>query len=172
MLFLDLVALLLAAIACASDLRARRIPNSVVLLGFALGLTGNLLIAGPVGIGSSLAGGVVGLVLFLPFFVLGGMGGGDVKLMGALGSIVGPWSILQLALAAAGVGGCCALIVAVWSGRLGEILRNIARLFGFWARHGLLPSPEQSLETPGALKIPYAVPILIGTLFITLGGWR
>ena len=172
LLSVDLLALLLAAVSCASDLRTRRIPNSIVLVGSAVGLITNALIAGPTGVGSSLAGGAVGLALFLPFFVLGGMGGGDVKLMAALGSLLGPGSILRLAVAAAVVGGCCALIVAAWNGRLGEMLRNTARLLAFWARSGLVPSPEQNLEAAGALKIPYAVPILVGTLFVALGGWR
>jgi len=168
----DLLALLLAAVACASDIRTRRIPNSIVLIGSAAGLTVNALIDGATGVGASLAGGVVGLCLFLPFFVLGGMGGGDVKLMAALGSILGPGSIFRLAAAAAVVGGACALVTAAWNGRLGEMLRNTARLVSFWARSGLVPSPEQNLRTPGALKIPYAVPILMGTLFVALGGWR
>jgi prepilin peptidase CpaA len=168
----NVLALLLAAIGCASDLRARRIPNSIVLAGFVAGLTVNALIGGVTGVGSSLAGGAIGLALFLPFFVLGGMGGGDVKLMAALGSLVGPRDVVRLALAAAVVGGCFALVVAARNRRLRDVFRSTARLFAFWARSGLAPSPEQTLENPAALRIPYAVPILLGTLLVALGPVR
>ncbi len=165
----NVLALLLAGIGCASDLRTRRIPNSIVLTGFATGLSVNALLAGATGIGSSLAGGAIGLALFLPFFALGGMGGGDVKLLAALGSLVGPRDVVRLALAAAVVGGGFALVVAARNGRFRDVLRSTARLLLFWVRSGLLPSPEQTLENPAALRIPYAVPILLGTLLVALG---
>jgi len=168
----DLFALLLAGIACVSDLRTRRIPNSIVLAGFGAGLIFNGLVAGVPGVGSSLAGGAIGLALFLPFFALGGMGGGDVKLLAALGSLVGPRDIVGLALAAAIAGGFFALIVAARNGRVREILRSTGRLLAFWARSGLLPSPEQTLENPAALRLPYAVPMLLGTLLVALGRAR
>src|SRR5262249_42665906 len=118
-----------------------------------------------------LGGAVLGLALFLPIFMLGGMGGGDVKLMAALGSLVGPMGVLGIALAAALAGGVLALFAAFWSGRLVSTLNGIAELLWLWWCAGVSPSPDLKLGNPATLKIPYALPIAAGTLFVALGHW-
>jgi len=164
-------ALILAAAGSVTDLRSRRIPNRLVVVGLVLGAALNARAAGLAGVGSSLAGGSLGLALFLPIFLLGGMGGGDVKLMAALGSMVGPMGIVRIALAAALAGGLLALMAAWWSGRLLSTLNGIAALLWLWWCAGIRPSPDLKLGNPSALKIPYALPIAAGTLFVALGRW-
>ena len=167
------LAFILAGIACISDLRSRRIPNALVAIGVVLGLSLNASFAGLRGIGWSLAGGGLGLALFLPFFAFGGMGGGDVKLLAGLGAFLGPREVVGVALAAALTGGLLALAVAVRERRLLETLKGIARLLRSWATLGTEPVPDLSLQNPAALKIPYAVPLAAGALFVALtgGGW-
>src|SRR6185436_20859653 len=93
-----LVVLSVAMVACVTDIRSRRIPN-VLTFGAAVaavlfpGAT-----AGTSGLLVALGGWVVGLLLFLPFFALGGMGGGDVKLLAALGAWIGPRDAFMLAI--------------------------------------------------------------------------
>ena len=162
---------LLSAAACWTDLRARRIPNALVLLGLAAGLFLNARAEGIAGIGSSLLGFAVGLALFLPFMLLGGMGGGDVKLLAALGSLVGPGDVVKLALVAALAGGALALARVAWEGRLRSTLAGMAGLVLFWMSTGLRPSPELNLSNPSTIRIPYAVAIAAGTIGVTLFPW-
>jgi prepilin peptidase CpaA len=169
---IHLVAIWTAAAAGFTDLRTRRIPNSLVLIALAGGLCLNAFAGGALGVLRSLAGAGLGLALFLPFFVLGGMGGGDVKLLAALGSLVGPLEVVQLALVTALLGGALAVAVAAWEKRLASTCRSVVSLLSFWIQGGLKPSPEVNLERKGALKIPYAVPVAFGTLAVVLLRWN
>lgn len=168
---ITLTALLLATLACLTDLRSRRIPNALTCLGLAAGLALNARAEGLSGVVSSLGGGLIGLALFLPFMMLGGMGAGDVKLMAALGCLVGPTGILRLALVAALAGGLLALLRVGWEGRLRATLTGMAGLLLFWFSTGLRPSPELHLSNPSTIRIPYAIPIAAGTIVATLGPW-
>jgi prepilin peptidase CpaA len=166
-----LVAIMIAGIACITDLRSRRISNRLVMTGLALGLFMNLLLGGCAGLGWSLLGGLLGLAIFFPFFALGGMGAGDVKLLACLGAVLGPKDLLAVALVGAVVGGVLALVIAAVNGRLRSTLQGIASLLAFWAAGGLRPSPVLNLDSPGTLKIPYAVPVAAGTLLVLLSRW-
>ena len=165
------LAILIAACACITDLRSRRIPNRLVLSGLVLGLSINLAFGGVRAFGWSLLGGLAGLALFLPFFALGGMGAGDVKLLACLGAILGPGDLMLVALVGALLGGVMALTVATVQGRLGGTLKNCASLIAFWMAAGLKPSPAHQLDNPETLKIPYAVPVAAGTLVVLLSRW-
>jgi len=166
-----LVAIMIAGIACITDLRSRRISNRLVMTGLVLGLLMNLLIGSWAGLGWSLLGGLLGLAIFFPFFALGGMGAGDVKLLACLGAVLGPKDLLAVALVGAVIGGVLALVVAAVNGRLRSTLQGIASLLAFWATGGLRPSPVLNLDSPGTLKIPYAVPVAAGTLLVLLSRW-
>lgn len=167
-----LVAIMIASIACLTDLRSRRISNRLVLTGLVLGLVMNLCMGGWSGLGWSLLGGLLGLAIFFPFFALGGMGAGDVKLLSCLGAVLGPRDLLSVALVGAVIGGVLALVVAAVNGRLRSTLQGIGSLLAFWATGGLRPSPILNLDSPGTLKIPYAVPVAAGTLLVLLSRWR
>mgnify|MGYP001767611129 CR=1 FL=1 len=72
------------------DLKYKRIPNPLTLSGAILGLAINGLTLWPDGILQSLLGFAIGFSLFLPGYLLGMTGGGDLKLMAAVGSLLGP----------------------------------------------------------------------------------
>ena len=166
-----LAAIIVAGIACLTDLRSRRISNRLVLAGATFGMLLNLVSGGLPSLGWSLLGGLLGLGLFLPFFALGGMGAGDVKLLACLGTILGPGDLLAVALVGAIIGGVLALGVAMAHGRLRSTLMGIGTLVAFWATGGLRPSPVLNLESPETLKIPYAVPVAAGTFLVLLSRW-
>jgi len=163
--------ILLAGAACVTDLLWRKVPHPLVIAGLVLGIGLNAWGQGWRGAFMSLAGALLGFALFLPFFALGGMGAGDVKLLAALGSLLGPADLVKTALAAAVAGGLMALAAAAWTGRLLATFRGIGNLFSYWAAGGLRPSPELTLASPSALKIPYAVPVAAGALLIVLSHW-
>ena len=113
--------------AAVIDLRTRRIPNALTAslagAGFLLAATG----LGRVGVMAALAGGLAGVLLMLPGHMFGGTGAGDVKLLGAIGTLLGPGDTFRACLVAMIAGGVLALIVAVHRGRLRQIGRPVDR---------------------------------------------
>jgi prepilin peptidase CpaA len=104
---------ILLAIAVFSDLRRRRIPNTLTFSAVGLGITWAGWFEGQPGLSFAVCGLAVGLFVFLPFYLLGACGAGDVKLMAAAGTYLGPQgALLAVALsliAGAVVGGFIAL---------------------------------------------------------------
>jgi prepilin peptidase CpaA len=165
----QLAPLLVAAIACGTDLKSRRIPNWLTL-GAAAGAFGFFLAGnGWHGLAWSAGGWTVGLAMFFPFFLLRGIGGGDIKLVAALGAWVGASGAMWLGLYAAIAGGPIALVMALSRGYTKQAFANMWGLFGFWRVAGLRPHPGLTLETAqsGAPRLPYALPIAMG-LVMTL----
>ena len=78
-----------------SDLKVRRIPNFFTLPGILVGFILNFLLFGVPGLKSSALGFLIGFGFFLIFYLFGGMGAGDVKLMGAVGALIGYPMIIQ-----------------------------------------------------------------------------
>src|SRR5262245_60930961 len=105
----QIVALVLSAVACWTDVRTRRIPHLLTFGGPAVALVFALTTGGPMGLLRSALGWLAGAGLFVPCFVLGGMGAGDVKLVGCLGAWLGPMMAVYLDLYAAIAGGVMAL---------------------------------------------------------------
>src|SRR5688572_3175440 len=103
--------LILSGIACVCDLRTRRIPNLLTFGGAALAIFYSIWVSGPGGLITSGGGWLVGAALFMPMFLLGGMGAGDVKLAACLGAWLGPGTALLVALYSAIAGGVMAVVV-------------------------------------------------------------
>lgn len=163
------VVLAVGVIACVTDVRTRKIPN-VLTFGAAAGaLVFHLVAGGLPALALSAAGWLVGLALFLPFFLLKGMGAGDVKLLAALGAWMGPMQVVWLALFTSLAGGVMALVVALSAGHLRTMFRNLGDMLLFWYVAGPRPVPEQTLDRSGSPRLAYAIPIFVGAV-ITL--WR
>jgi prepilin peptidase CpaA len=103
------IAALIGILATAEDLRRRTISNKTVVGALVLGLGTQTALYGFQGLGSALAGTAAGFLVFLVFFLLGGMGGGDIKLMAGFGAIVGLGRIFQAALLTAILGAIFAM---------------------------------------------------------------
>jgi prepilin peptidase CpaA len=80
------------------DCRSRRVPNALVGAGFCVALVASLFHAGPASLGllPALAAAAVGLAALMPFFMLGMMGAGDVKVFAVLGAWCGMSALLDL----------------------------------------------------------------------------
>ena len=145
------------AFAIYGEVRYRRIPNWLTLGGMVLGL-GAAFIEGWLPaltdsfLGLAVAGGV-----FLPFCLLGVVGGGDMKLMAAVGAIVGYPAVLATLTDTCLAGGLLAIGIMAWNGMLLTTFSNAFRiLFG-------MPRKSRGLRRPP--MVPYGVAIAAGTLF-------
>ena len=155
-------AVALAVAACAFDLRTRRIPNALTFGAAAAGFLFHGLFSGLAGFGWSVAGWAVGLLLFLPLFLLRGMGGGDVKLLAAIGAWIGPGTVIWVALFASIAGGVFALALALTRGYTRQAFTNLWGLLSYWKVMGMRPNPALTLETAPASRLPYALPMAAG----------
>ena len=162
----DMAVLLVGLVACVTDLKSRRIPNVLTF-----GASGAALVfwtwsAGAAGLGLSVAGWAVGCALFVPWFMLGGMGAGDVKLLAALGAWVGPRDALWFALCAGLAGGVFAVAVSLVTGYFRESVGNLWGLLMFWRVAGVQPLPELTLASARGPRLPYAIPITVGAVTV------
>jgi prepilin peptidase CpaA len=155
--------------ACATDVTSRRVPNVLTGPAVVAGLLAHTALAGGHGAGAALLGFAAGLAAFFPFFALGGMGGGDVKLMAALGTWIGWSPVLWTALYGSVAGGVMAIGLGLARGYLRQALSNVGGLFLIWWVQGVRPVPALTLEHGKGPRLPYAIPIFVG-LVVTL--WR
>ena len=137
-----------ASIALVTDLRQRRIPNWLTLSALLAGIFVNLWLRGVDGGLEALAGAAIGFCALIPFYAIRAVGAGDVKLLAAIGALVGPAGLIP---------------VAVYGGLVGGIM-SIYLL----ARHGRLTFTVQQamtmrmLPAGSGIKAPYAVAIAGG----------
>lgn len=107
------------------DLRSKRIPNYLTLTGIILGIIINIYSNGRQGLVFSLFGTFIGLLMLLIPFILGGMGGGDVKLMAAIGALKG-WRFVLLTTIYSGlVGGIIIIIIIIKQKKLLITLKRV-----------------------------------------------
>jgi prepilin peptidase CpaA len=156
--------IVLGAAAAATDAATRRIPNALTLGAAVVAAAFAAATGGVHALIWSVAGFAVGLLLFLPLFALRAMGGGDVKLMAAFGAWLGPALVCWVAVYGAIAGGLLALPLLIWRGRLGTTLGNMWAIVAHWRREGVKPHPVATLDNPGAVRMPYALPIALGAL--------
>lgn len=158
---------LLLCTAAWYDVRTAKVPNwltyggAVAGLAFwtiagATGASSNIPTAG-VGFGESFAALLTGLMPVLVFYLLGGFGGGDVKLAGAAGAMCGTWRCaLSMLFGGLVVVMLMAIIVMV---RRRLVRRTASRLFGAALTLAARARPEFPDDGP---RIPVAMALAVG----------
>jgi prepilin peptidase CpaA len=146
------------------DVKSRRVPNFVTGPGFLLGLSIHLALGGWRQLLTSFAGGLICGLIFLVFYLAGGMGAGDVKLIAAVGSIAGLSHVSYLLVLTAIAGGLMAIGLALFRGRLRETVMNVAVLATHHSQEGLRPHPDLNVTNVQTLRLPYALAIAAGSL--------
>ncbi|MBT9152144.1 MAG: hypothetical protein DDT35_00358 [Firmicutes bacterium] len=134
------------------DLGERRIPNVLTFTGMALGLMLQVAFHGWAGLASSLLGLALGFLLLFPLFALGKFGGGDVKLLAAIGALRGLHFIWRASLLGLFFGGVLALGLLVYHREFGYVTMGFA--------HGGYRTQR---------TYPYSPAIALGVLFADLG---
>ena len=153
-----LVILVTAAI---NDVRFQKIPNILSLSTIGVGFAYHLWQSGLQGLLFSLGGTLLGMAFLILFYLGGKMGAGDVKLMGAVGSILGPSGVFKAFLFTAVVGGIYAIILLLCRGRLIETLERISLSL----KQSFLTTKPTFITDDGktAPVLYYALAIWIGT---------
>ena len=162
---LDLILFTSLAVSLYTDLKYKKIYNKILLPAFLSAMIYHICFGGLPEIKDSLQGLFLGLaVLFIPF-AMGGIGAGDVKLMGLIGVCKGPAFVWPAFLATALAGGLIALYILIRQKRLAETIKAIK--YTLLTLIGLLPRENpfvngQMVTTP--TTFPYGVAITAGTI--------
>jgi prepilin peptidase CpaA len=155
--------LVLAVLAAAwVDIRERRIPNALTLAMVLVALGGRAVFGGGPLV-DGLFGAGLALVIMLPLFAMGGVGGGDAKLLIGVGAFLGPKGFIVAMLATALAGGLMSVLYAVRRGVILPVLLNAGGL----ARYALSAGragERTTAQSEGAVNVPYGVAIAAGTL--------
>ncbi len=119
------IAVLVGLAATVDDLARRQIANWIPAAALAGGFGWQIGQDGWMGAVHALAGAAAGFAVYLVFYLLGGMGGGDVKLMAGFGALLGTGRLIEAALWTAGVGGLIALGVLGYQSLQRRFLKKI-----------------------------------------------
>lgn len=151
------------AVATVSDLRTRRIPNVLTASMIGLGLGLAALGASGISMPASILGFFLGLLLMMPGYALGATGAGDVKLMAAVGALVGPALVIPAFLFTAIAGGVLAVIVAARRKRLGATIARTGRLVTAPGE-----APKEIRAAASVSRFAYGPAIAAGTVLAVL----
>lgn len=149
--------------ASVTDLRSRRIPNRLTYSTMIGGLIFYSIHSGLSGFLTSMGGLFFGLALLIVFYLAGGMGAGDVKLMAAVGSLLGPQGVFEAFLGTGLIGGIYALMILGAKGYLPDTLRRFGLMLKtyFVTRKFIYIPPPREEKPP---RLCYGVAISLGTL--------
>jgi prepilin peptidase CpaA len=155
------------------DFRFRRVPNWLVLVALILGIALNVFLFELPGLWLALKGLGLAFLIYFPLYLVRGMGAGDVKLMAAVGALVGPSNWFGIFLITAVLGGLMALFLVLTKGRarrtfgnIGHILRSLVYRQAPYAGR-----PELDVQTPHGVRLPHAVVIALGAMaFLAAAG--
>ena len=169
--FMELLLLGILIICCYTDLKERRILNVVVLPALVIALLLQFIQNGGTGILSWVLGTLAGIALLFIPFALGGIGAGDVKLLGVVGSFKGTAFALQVFLVAAIIGGIISFALLLKEKRLGQSLFNVGKALKVFLFSCFRIFNLNKLDQENIVAIPYGIAIALGAIVCLAGGW-
>ena len=162
---------MLAATLCAIggavyDVRSSRIPNWLTYSGLGTAVAVRALWGGWPTLKQGLWGALLGAGILFLFFLVRGIGAGDVKLMAAVGAWVGLDGALKVLIATAFAGGVLALVYMIFYKQVASTFRNLGSILKYHFTRGIRPHPRLSLQSPQTIRMPYGLAIAAGTLYL------
>jgi len=158
-----------------TDIKSQRIPNLITFPTAITALAYHTIVHGVDGLFFGFGGLALGIGCFLPFYLAGGMGAGDAKLLGSVGAILGPKAVLVAALLTVIIGGVYAILVLIIRRTACRALiyrlTTMFKTFLYTRQVISIPASEQE-NTP---KLCYGVAIALGTtlyLLMEMMGYR
>lgn len=167
---IELILLPLVIGAAVYDMRYRRIPNWLNVTGAILGLAMNawLIVDGRPwpGLFFSLKGLALGFGAYFMLYAIRAMGAGDVKLMAAVGALVGWEDWVGIFIFTAIIGGISAVVLALARGRLKDTFFNVGFILSEFkrGRPAYLKKEELDVKSSKALRQPHGAVIAISTI--------
>ena len=162
-IILVLIVLLTAAV--ATDLKRHRIPNLLLWPALTLALMLHMTSGGVDGLITAIGGLELGIAMLLPLYSVGGMGAGDVKLLGIVGSFLGPWGAVVAGAGTMIAGAIFGITVIVWRCLWPKIeLREVHALGSHSGQTGSVLRLQSANSRKPVAYIPYAPAIAAGTL--------
>ena len=160
-------------LACTTDTFKSKIPNLLNACLLVAGITINTTALGMQGFLLSLAGLCLGIGLLLLPYLMGGIGAGDVKALGALGALVGPYNLLNVFVYMGLFGGGLALLHYLYQADIKKTVRegwlSVCVSALNQKAHCMLPKNPGSRK--GTLRFPYSAAIALGYYsFVYWGG--
>lgn len=159
--------------AAVTDQRMRKVPNWLTVPAFAAAVVVHTATGGLAGLGFSLLGFATGFGLLFILWVFGGGGGGDVKLMGALGAWLGAKLTVLVFLASAVV----ILLLTIGAMSYG-LINGGMRYIRYRMRAGSLSHASGKVDEEARRRerqrfriLPYAVPVALSTWLVLAAAW-
>lgn len=171
---IDIILYLVIAISAVSDIRTSRVPNRITYPAVIAGLilcpvagVFNEYLGGPLdAFLNSLFGFLLGFGMMFFLYLWGGFGGGDVKLMAAIGALKGYPFVVYAAFYSAVIGAVYSLAIIIWRGKLKQTIFNIFhQLIAFIRPRSAFAIP---LDKRDSFAIPFGFCICLGTLWAML----
>jgi prepilin peptidase CpaA len=147
------------------DLMWKRIPRQLTTAACALGLAYHAWFGG---FASAFIAAVVGFAIGVVFYRMGAIGGGDVKLLAALGALLGLSLWGRALFVGVLVAALMGILLAVRRRVLMRTLRNCVKLITSLPTRGLAPHGEIHLHSEMALRAPFGIAAAAGTIFALL----
>lgn len=166
------LAVFVAAVAIL-DLNTHRIPNRLTVPAAALAVCINYLASGALGALHSIEGLAVGFVAFLPMFLAGGTGAGDVKAMAAVGAFLGPvgaFFAVLWTLVCGLIGGLLVLVGAAGPAGVRELLRRWVFRTYVLCTSGHAAHVSRTEDEAAKQRFPYGIAIATGTIVSLIWG--
>ena len=156
---INIILIILVLTSFITDITKKKIYNIQTYPSMAMGLILGYIAGGGHGILMSFAGLFTGLALLFIIFLAGGIGAGDVKLLGAIGALKGTVFVLWTMFYTGLIGGIMAFALLIWKGKLLTTFKN---LFTF-LRHPVKARADQKPEE--RMYLPYGVAISLGSIW-------
>ena len=148
MIYIKYAAFLGALLAVFTDLSTGKIYNLLCGVFFTAGLFLNYFSKGVQSLPLSFSGALVPLLILLPVFIFRMIGGGDIKLLMALGSIMGAHDILISIFVTFFLGSAMSLIILLYDG---SVQTRFSHLFDFAVK---LTKDIRNTRPPGSRPPP------------------
>jgi prepilin peptidase CpaA len=149
----------------ASDLYSRRVPNSAIFVGFALGAS-VLVVAWAHGTGGppwpALLGLLIGFASLLPFHIFGWMGAGDVKFFAILGFLLGAKALIPIWIIGSLIAGGQAALILLSRHRLVQIMPGWVPTQNWISASSL--GQRMTAARQGRRGLPYAAWLGVGAI--------
>ncbi len=151
-------------VAAIIDVLSHRIPNWLTLPSAALGLLIHFHLGGISGLVFGILGLATGFLLLFVVYLLGGMGAGDVKLLCAVGALLGPKLVFCTFIWMALVGGALALALIIYKRAFSQTFRNLRTLLLGWILRTPGEEANLTIRNQSLIKLPYGVAIAVGAI--------